>query len=70
MTATGQSIGIADRLRTTLIVLAMAESGSIIGLAFFLLSGKFPEALIMIGIALAGSIYYFPTRGWLESEDH
>ena len=56
------------RMRTMMICMAIAEQGGVLGIVYFLLSGRLPEALVTFAIAFVGSALLFPTRDWLTGE--
>ena len=55
-------------MRTMMICMAIAEQGGVLGIVYFLLSGRLPEALVTFAIAFVGSALLFPTRDWLTGE--
>jgi hypothetical protein len=57
---------LTDKLRVTIICMAIAESSGVLGLVFALLSGTLAAPFILWGASLAVGILHFPSRGWLE----
>jgi hypothetical protein len=56
------------RLRVTIICLAIAEIGGVLGLIYSMLTQQLPVAFALWAISIATGIFLFPTNSWLEGK--
>lgn len=55
-----------DRIRITMICMAVAESSGVLGLLLALTSGHLAAPFILWGVSLGACILHFPARSWLK----
>lgn len=57
---------LADKMRITIICMAVAESAGVLGLVYAILCGSLGPAFILWGASLGAGIFHLPTRAWLD----
>lgn len=61
--------GPRERFQATLVSLAVAESGAVLGLLMMLLLGNPLYGGLLCGLSFAVACFHFPSRYWLEQGD-
>ena len=64
-----ESSGARERFQATLVSLAVAESGAVLGLLMMLLLGNPLYGGLLCGLSFAVACFHFPSRYWLEHGD-
>jgi hypothetical protein len=59
---------IQEKLRVVILSMTLAQAGAVFGLVLFLVTGRLPEGILLMGLGLAASIRLFPGRAWLEKK--
>ncbi len=54
------------KIRAVILSMALAETGAVFGVVYFLLTGNFLLSLIPMAIAFVGTLFLFPSRRWLQ----
>lgn len=66
---TVENAGPRERFQATLVSLAVAESGAVLGLLMMLLLGNPLYGGLLCGLSFAVACFHFPSRYWLEQGD-
>lgn len=56
---------LADKLRITIVCMAVADSSGVLGLVHAILAGNLGASFILWGASIGVGILLFPTRAWL-----
>ena len=62
-------VDVNRRFQTTLVAMAVAESGALFGFVFVLITGEVLYAALLGGLSFAVSCFHFPSRRWLMAGD-
>jgi len=56
---------LADKMRITIVCIAIADTSGVLGLVHAILSGALGVAFILWGASFGAAVLQFPTRAWL-----